>query len=102
MDCNIYNQYYSDIVVDGKIINGKCFKGSQVYNKNFKVNSYNKYNGPGYYSWINENFKQYSFPEEKLDEYLSIMKNWAKESLRVLKDTGSLFLNIGDKYEKKG
>ena len=40
--------------------------------------------------------------EEKLDEYLSIMKNWAKESLRVLKDTGSLFLNIGDKYEKKG
>jgi len=40
--------------------------------------------------------------EEKLDEYLSIMKIWAKESLRVLKDTGSLFLNIGDKYEKKG
>jgi DNA modification methylase len=40
--------------------------------------------------------------EEKVDDYLLIMKEWAKECLRVLKDTGSLFLNIGDKYEKKG
>jgi superfamily II DNA or RNA helicase len=63
-----FNQYYSDVVVNGKIINAKCFKGS-IYNKNFNVNSYNKYNGPGYYSWINENFKEYAFPEEKLEEY---------------------------------
>ena len=63
-----YNQYYSDVVVNGKIINDKCFNGTQVYNKNFNVNSYNKYNGPGYYSWINENFKEYAFPDEKLEE----------------------------------
>ena len=62
-----YNQYYSDVVVNGKILNDKIFKGSQVYNKNFNVNSYNKYNGPGYYSWINENFKESILDDLKLE-----------------------------------
>jgi DNA modification methylase len=40
--------------------------------------------------------------EDCLDSYISVMTEWSKQCLRVLKDTGSLFLNIGDKYEKKG
>jgi DNA modification methylase len=40
--------------------------------------------------------------EETVEEYILIMKKWARECKRVLKDTGSMFVNIGDKYEKKG
>jgi DNA modification methylase len=40
--------------------------------------------------------------ETCLDSYISAMTEWSKQCLRILKDTGSLFLNIGDKYEKKG
>ena len=34
-----YNQYYSDVVVNGKIMNDKIFKGSQIYNKNLNFNN---------------------------------------------------------------
>lgn len=40
--------------------------------------------------------------ENSLQGYLDSMVKWANSCHRVLKDTGSLFLNIGDKYEKKG
>lgn len=40
--------------------------------------------------------------ETNVEEYISKMTVWATECHRVLKDTGSLFLNIGDKYDKKG
>jgi DNA modification methylase len=40
--------------------------------------------------------------EKNVSEYIDTMRIWGQECLRVLKDTGSLFLNIGDKYEKKG
>lgn len=40
--------------------------------------------------------------EKEIDDYVSAMTEWGKQCLRVLKDTGSMFLNIGDKYEKKG
>jgi DNA modification methylase len=40
--------------------------------------------------------------EETIELYVSKMKEWSVQCLRILKDTGSLFLNIGDKYEKKG
>jgi len=65
-NCNDYNQYYTDVVVDGKIMNELCFKGSSVYPKmkTFSVNSLKNYNSKDYYSWINDNFKEYSFPEE--------------------------------------
>jgi DNA modification methylase len=40
--------------------------------------------------------------EDEMGAYIETMVRWATTCLRVLKDTGSLFLNIGDKYEKKG
>ena len=60
MDCNKYNQYYSDVVIDGKIVNERCFKGSEVYKdvKNFKINNYLNFDSDKYYNWINNSFKQ--------------------------------------------
>ena len=40
--------------------------------------------------------------EKTLQEYINNMKTWSNECKRILKNTGSLFLNIGDKYAKKG
>jgi DNA modification methylase len=40
--------------------------------------------------------------ESTVKDYIDAMVVWATSCLRVLKDSGSLFLNIGDKYEKKG
>jgi DNA modification methylase len=40
--------------------------------------------------------------ETELEEYLSKIELWCKECFRVLKNSGTLFLNIGDKYNKKG
>lgn len=39
--------------------------------------------------------------ETKLESYIKRMIEWANECKRVLKNEGTLFLNIGDKYEKK-
>lgn len=39
--------------------------------------------------------------ESEVKYYLEKMSKWADECKRVLKDSGSLFLNIGDKYSKK-
>ena len=39
--------------------------------------------------------------EETLDEYLDRMIKWGNQCRRVLKNEGTLFLNIGDKYNKK-
>ena len=68
MDCNIYNQYYTDVIINHKIINDRCFKGSSLYNKKFKSNSYTDYKSNEYYTWINESFKQYAFPDEKFND----------------------------------
>ena len=40
--------------------------------------------------------------EEEVKDYIDKMTIWGKECYRILKNTGSLFLNIGDKYSKKG
>ena len=40
--------------------------------------------------------------EEQLNDYLSKIELWCKDCFRILKNSGSLFLNIGDKYNKKG
>ena len=40
--------------------------------------------------------------ESHVKDYIKNMIEWAKECHRILKDTGCLFLNIGDKYSKKG
>lgn len=40
--------------------------------------------------------------ETTIEGYITVMTEWGNQCLRILKDTGSLFLNIGDKYEKKG
>ena len=64
-DCNEFNQYYTDVVIDGKIVNDRCFKGLTVYKEKFNVKSYNNYDSKGYYDWINKNFKEYAFPDEK-------------------------------------
>lgn len=40
--------------------------------------------------------------EENVDDYIASMIRWANACRRVLKDSGSLFLNIGDKYANKG
>ena len=39
--------------------------------------------------------------EETIQNYLDNMIKWANECKRVLKNEGTLFLNIGDKYGKK-
>jgi hypothetical protein len=69
-DCNNYNQYYTDVVIDGKIVNERCFKGSKVYSniKDYKFNSPSKYKSEEYYSWINREFQKYAFPPEKFNE----------------------------------
>ena len=56
LDCNNYNQYNSE----------ECFKGSTVYplQKSFNINNYLKYKSKDYYSWINNNFSKYSFPND--------------------------------------
>ena len=38
--------------------------------------------------------------EKDVKEYITKMTVWGKECFRVLRNTGSLFLNIGDKYSK--
>lgn len=40
--------------------------------------------------------------EDQVKEYIGKMEEWCIECYRILKNTGSLFLNIGDKYSKKG
>ena len=65
-NCNSINQYYSDVTDgDGKIVPGKCFKGG-IYKEQpkFNLNSYLNYNSKDYYSWINKNFKDYSFEQD--------------------------------------
>ena len=47
-----------------------------------------------------KNSKQWG-NEKEIKEYLRKMEDWAIECFRILKNTGSLFLNIGDKYSKK-
>jgi len=67
MNCNGFNQYYTDIVdSNGKMVS--CFDGG-IYSKaiGLNVNSYKNYQSKGYYTWINENFKDYSFPLENYD-----------------------------------
>ena len=39
--------------------------------------------------------------ESNIDEYIQNMSKWASECRRILKNEGTLFLNIGDKYSKK-
>ena len=68
--CNTFNQYYTDIVDEkGNLITTKCFDGNKIYPalKSFNVNNYKNYNNVGYYLWINENFKDFAFPEEEFD-----------------------------------
>lgn len=57
---------------------------------------------PPYFQQRDYNINTQIGNESSIEEYISIMTEWGKECHRVLKDTGSLFLNIGDKYEKKG
>uniref|UniRef100_A0A6C0B050 Helicase ATP-binding domain-containing protein n=1 Tax=viral metagenome TaxID=1070528 RepID=A0A6C0B050_9ZZZZ len=65
--CDKYNQYATDVLdPEGNLITIKCFDGDTIYReqKTFSVNSYKNYNSTGYYSWIDKNFKSYSFPSE--------------------------------------
>ena len=39
--------------------------------------------------------------ENTIEDYIDNMNNWSSQCFRVLKDEGTLFLNIGDKYGKK-
>jgi site-specific DNA-methyltransferase (adenine-specific) len=57
---------------------------------------------PPYFQQRDYNINTQIGNESSIEEYISIMTEWGKECHRILKDTGSLFLNIGDKYEKKG
>jgi DNA modification methylase len=48
-----------------------------------------------------ENDKQWG-NEKTMEEYIDKILLWGDECKRILKDEGSMFLNIGDKYSKKG
>jgi N12 class adenine-specific DNA methylase len=70
MDCNNYNQYYSDTLdSSGNFDPSKCFKGSEIYPKmkDFAINNYKDYKGKDYYNFINENLGEYSFPSNYAD-----------------------------------
>jgi hypothetical protein len=70
MDCNNYNQYYSDTLdSSGNFDSSKCFKGSEIYPKmkDFAINNYKDYKGKDYYKFINENLSEYSFPSNYAD-----------------------------------
>ena len=47
------NQYYNDVPFQKKI-----------YNRNFDINDFKNYKSREYYSWINESFDRYSFPND--------------------------------------
>ena len=69
MSCNEFNQYYTDIVdASGNLVSTKCFNGG-IYKgtKAFNVNSYKNYKSNDYYTWVNNNFKEYAFPDERYD-----------------------------------
>ena len=40
--------------------------------------------------------------EKNIEEYIYKILLWGQECKRILKDEGTMFLNIGDKYTKKG
>jgi hypothetical protein len=70
MDCNNYNQYYSDTLDSlGNFDQTKCFKGSEIYPKmrNFAINNYKDYKSKDYYNFINKNLGEYSFPSNYAD-----------------------------------
>jgi len=61
------NQYYSDVVIDGKLVNSRFFD-AKVYKdfKKFEVNNYLTYKSNDYYSWINRSLNEYSFSPTEL------------------------------------
>ena len=88
MSCNKYNQYATDVLdSDGNLITIKCFDGDSMYTeqKAFHVNSYKDYKNKGYYSWINDNFNMFSFPDldfTKPDESFNEICNSTGYSLK--------------------
>ena len=56
---------------------------------------------PPYYSQRDYNNDTQWGNEDTPKEYIKKLVKWGNECRRVLKDSGSLFLNIGDKYNKK-
>jgi len=91
--CNTFNQYYTDIVdAQGNIVH--CFDG-KIYpeGKTFGVNNYKGYNSKGYYNWINDNFKDYAFPDEEYNEadYARICESQVYSLKQQQKFAGRLF-----------
>ena len=65
-DINL-NQYYSDVIGDdGLPDKSKYFDGESIYPKlkSVSFNNFKNYKSKEYYSYINEGFKEYSFPED--------------------------------------
>ncbi len=68
-DCRDINQYFQDTHdSNGNFLPERCFKKS-VYTEGKKYNftDIQTYDSYGYYSWINNNFSQYSFQESYKD-----------------------------------
>jgi DNA modification methylase len=57
---------------------------------------------PPYYGMRDYDHESQWGNEETINLYIERMKKWGEECKRVLKNTGSLFINIGDKYTNKG
>lgn len=57
---------------------------------------------PPYYKQRDYNSPLQWGNEDSLKLYMAKMEEWCIECFRVLKDSGTIFLNIGDKYNKKG
>ena len=56
------HQYYDDVTENDELVPGNVFN-KKVYSKKFHTNDFRKYKSKEYYSWINDTFKDYSFPE---------------------------------------
>lgn len=57
---------------------------------------------PPYWSQRDYNSEKQWGNEKTIEEYIYKILLWGEECKRILKDEGTMFLNIGDKYTKKG
>jgi len=65
---NELNQYYTDVKNEDKTLNTSKYFSKKVYSNSFNINDYFNYKSPDYYTWINNSFKDYSFPRDYAEQ----------------------------------
>ena len=93
MDCDKYNQYYSDVVENDTLIPDKCFKGSIVYKPDFNFNNYQTYKSKDYYKWINKTMVDYSFKPDYANKTFDNLCNVNNFSLKPQQKLAARIIN---------